>query len=281
MFDYLPTFVKKEKERKYEKIVNIEIDVNPTVEIKFVIRSNNKNVNLRNKKLCKRYLKELLNDIYKMTKLRRRKITIEYYPTKHCKRLPKKKDKILTVDNINSGLSYPYSRDRDVNIVIYRQEEFFKVLTHEMLHIYHVVPDDYSLEMNIKRMYPNLFKTIKLNEALVELNATLININIIGRLTDSNVNKMLNDELIWSRDQCKKLKEHFNIKGNTVKSINDNFKEENTHAFSYYFLKYFFFETLFQKNKKQVSKLNLNKNNLRMTINDIENIKVLKDISTD
>lgn len=280
MYDYLPEFVKKFNGNKHEK-VKIVIDVNPIVEIEFVIRSNNSKHNLRNTELCKKYLKELMNEIYKNTKLRRKKIIIEYYPTKNSKKLPKSKNTILKVESINSGLSYPYSRDGNVNIIIYRQEEFFKVLTHEMLHIYHVVPEDYNLELKIKRMYPNLFRTITLNEALVELNAMLINISIIGRLTNNDMEKMLKDEFLWSKKQCEKLKEHFNIKANTVKSINDNFKEEGTHAFSYYLLKYSFFETLFlQENKKQVSKLNLNKNSLRMTINDIENIKVLKDIST-
>ena len=56
MYDYLPEFVKKFNGNKHEK-VKIVIDVNPIVEIEFVIRSNNSKHNLRNTELCKKYLK--------------------------------------------------------------------------------------------------------------------------------------------------------------------------------------------------------------------------------
>ena len=179
------------------------------------------------------------------------------------------KGQVLQVENVNSGVSFPYSNENETNIVIYRKEEFYKVLTHEMLHLYHIIPEEKELEAKIIETYPNLLNTININETFVELNAMLINIKIISRLTGKSEKELLKKECNWSRNQYDNILKFFDIK--TLDDVNEKFKEKGTHAFSYYILKWLYFNEIsciyLEENKIK------NKKSLRMTINDIENYK--------
>lgn len=223
-----------------------------------------------NKSLFVKYVAKLLKIIHELTPTRRNRITIVYYASLRKKQLPTKQGTMLTPEHVNSGYSFPYSGEKDVNIVIYRREEFFKVLTHEMLHYYHVVPHDEVFNSQLKSTYPFLSDTIEINEAMVELNAMLINLRIIADLKNASQDerkRMLIYELLWTKEKVEELYRHFNISPCRHTDMS-KWKETDTHAFSYFFLKYLLLQAItpkipFLKNKS-----------LRMTINDIENIKL-------
>lgn len=217
-----------------------------------------------NKKLFMCYVDHLLDMIYEMTDVRRTRVTILYYASRHKKTLPSKNGEAVTSENVNSGFSYPYSGENDVNIVIYRREEFYKVLVHEMLHYYHVIPDDKESDERLIGMYPFLNKTISINEAVVELTAMITNMRIIALIKKASFEdrkRMLLEEINWSKERVDDLLNHFG--GDVAK-----WKETDTHAFSYYFLKYILLRAI---TPKAIFPQN---NSLRMTINDIEKFKL-------
>lgn len=238
--------------------------------------------NLESMELFRQYFRKLLKEIHKMSHVRRTFINIEYHPTHEMKTMPNKKGGVLGVDHINSGVSFPYRPDNDsaIHIMMFRQEEFYKVLTHEMLHIYHVVPDDdirlHEMEHVLKHAYsPRLAQTISLNEAFTELNALLIYIKLMCEINKKDEKDAIVKELQWSKHLCTKLRRHFDIRSDG--NVNEKFQEKGTHAFSYIFLKTYFLEKLsdsmIHKRNKTNSLQKINKKSLRMTIHDIENTK--------
>lgn len=265
--DYLPEFISRTK-REIKEVKTFNVMTKPVVKINITIKGNERH-NLNG--IIEHYIKELLKEIHILTDIRKKIINIEYHPTNNKKILPSNKS-FLRVKNVNSGVSFPYSNEKETNIVIYRKEEFYKVLTHEMLHLYKVIPEERLLEYKIIQMYPRLYKTINLNETFVELNAMLINIKIISKLTGIEEKILLKREYYWSKNQYKKILKFFDIKED--KDIDRKFKEKRTHAFSYYILKWFYFDKLVSFNKEE--SVNILKNSLRMTINDIENINKIK-----
>lgn len=151
----------------------------------------------------------------------RRPIFIYLYLLPHKKYYPSDGG-ILSENNINSGSSNTYTRE----INIWRTEELFKVLVHELLHIYGF---DYNIYNNtrIDEYGSQLFgirKNINLNEAYIEALATLINSSIIG---PNNYKKILDDEITYSIDKGKDVLEY-------LKKSQYN---QDTSAFSYYVLK--------------------------------------------
>ena len=265
MGDYKPYFV-REDEFINSTVFKYNIE---NTEIVIEVKWTKKDSNRMNDRLTLMYLKELIPIIHDMTTNRRIKITIKYFQTKNKKRLPK--DKLLTQNEVNSGLCYINSGDGDVNIEIYREEEFYKVLTHEMLHLYNVIPKDQQLEDYIRNKF-NKLTYINTNESLVELNALIINSIIIHKLFGKDFNDLFEKEYQWSRNQREKLNNFFEIK--SEKETNNKWKE-TTHAYSYFVTKTDFLDYLLDKMNYE-SSINecKNKISLRMTINDAKNYKL-------
>ena len=59
-------------------------------------------------------------------------LCIYIYLTEFKKRFPARKGETLDAEHVNTGMSYHCARDNDV--VVYRKEEWFKVLIHELFH---------------------------------------------------------------------------------------------------------------------------------------------------
>ena len=264
--NYLPKFI-SQKKRNVKEVLTFYIYMKPRVKVNITIKGREKHNLIA--KVYKAYIKELLKEIYMLTDIRKKQINIEYHPTNKKKLIPLK-EKVLQVENINSGVSFPYTDDSETHIIIYRKEEFYKVLTHEMLHLYHVIPEEKELERYILESYPRLYKTININETFVELNAMLINIKIISKLTGEDKKLLMRNECNWSRNQYENIFTFFGIKSSD--DINQKFNERGTHALSYYIFKWLYFNQIACINIK--TKKIKNKNSLRMTINDIENYKL-------
>ncbi len=106
---------------------------------------------------------------------------IYYYP------VPKKKSftqnlQILTPKEVNSGVTFLENRHNhdhmNGKIILFREEEVFKVLIHELIHSFHL---DYELVMHSMRLKNDLCSNypILLNEAYTEAFATMINLYLV------------------------------------------------------------------------------------------------------
>ena len=126
--------------------------------------------------------------------------------------------KVMGAKNINGGFSYSCPRS-DGLIVIYRQEEFFKVFCHELCHNYGV--DKYMLDFVRKSNYnsreSNIYKNfisnfnlskninnnnydIGIQECLVEFWALFLNISLFtynNIISDINITIYANKELLY------------------------------------------------------------------------------------
>lgn len=251
----------------YDKSYTLKINV-IDVEFVFTIKYNDSMTDyLLDDILLTRYLEELIKMFYKVGVERRGKVNIDYYPHKNRKRLPVKKNYVIGVEHVNSGYCYVNSGENDTNIVIFRKEEFFKVLVHELIHLYKLIPNDNDLDNYINLKY-KLDNYILTNESLVELNALLYNCIIIHKLTNKDLQKLIIKEYKWSS----------NVLSNIIRYYGSlkNWKE-NSNVFAYYYVKKYLLEYLIKNSN--FLRLDINtyfrKNiSLRMTINDVNNFKI-------
>ena len=165
--NYHPDFVNK---YKFNDKRTVKIDINGVLFI-FQIFQNKLDKKFDEGK-CRKVLKEFLEIIKIYPKIDRNKINIVVYDIPIKKQLPDKK-MFIEPKHINSGYCYPTSNINDTNIVIFRREEFYKVLIHELLHFFDIFPYNQDLQT----VYANMFSsvpTININEAIVELYAIQI-----------------------------------------------------------------------------------------------------------
>lgn len=142
---------------------------NPYIDIKhecFHIRMYKKNIG----RSFIEKLKVVLSEIRKMLRIPNERINICLLLSGKKKRI--KVGEIFTPNNINSGLSISTQDPEDIHIIIYRTEDIFKVLIHELIH--YVGLDFRKLDVRltdtmIKNKYPSLSHTsLFINEAYTE-----------------------------------------------------------------------------------------------------------------
>ena len=139
----------------------------------------------------------------------------------------------------NSGLTY-------INlghIVIYRQEEFLKVLIHEMIHANHI--DQHLMNSNITKKFCVNYDVL-LNETFTETLANLLNIffiNIFLNGTKKNLNVLYENEVKYSIYIYSKILDYYKITSvyDFIKSKKDNTCKtifpQKTNVMAYYLLK--------------------------------------------
>jgi len=252
----------------YDKLYTLKIYIKD-VEFVFDVRYNDKMSDyVLDKRLLIMYLEELIKLFYEVDGVeRRRRVNIDYYPHKNRKKLPLKKNLTIGVEHVNSGYCYVNSGEQDTNIVIFRTEEFFKVLVHELIHLYKIVPNDNDFDNHINLKY-KLNNYILTNESLVEINALIYNCIIIHKLTGKDLNNLISKEYRWSSNVLSNILKYYG-------SLN-NWKE-NSNVFAYYYLKTLLLAFVMRKTK--ISQLYINNsfrknNSLKMTINDVNIFKI-------
>ena len=173
-----------------------------------------------------------------------------YFDSAEKKQFPKDDGQTLGAHECNSGLSYLHN-DKYNNglIMIYRREEHYKVLIHELIHSnyvdFHIIEYDNvngnSLNKHICSNY-----TILLSEAFTETYATLLNIffvNIHHKLGKVKLEFMFQNELNYNTYIYSKILDYYKIDDITTifKSGENrncsNFFPQKTNVFSYYLLK--------------------------------------------
>jgi hypothetical protein len=271
--DFLPSYIKEEYfQRGRDNLINLANGMVVKLTIRNLYTESDDGFDTD---FFKEYFEILMEEIHRLTSVRRRKINILFYRSFRNKFLPEKKGDVITVDHVNSGLCYMNSSEHTTNILIHREEEFYKVLVHEMLHLYNVIPHDFALDEHVRLLYG--LEHVNTNEALVELNALLFNNLIIHRMYDVPLDTLMKREYVWSIRKVRQLFDHFGI------SIMDEVRtkwKESTHVFSYFVIKTLLLITLIgDMFVEDILPGSANKfEKFLMTINDAKNAKLLKDM---
>ena len=214
------------------------------------------------------------------------KLKIIIYLTEFEKVLPKEHDVIIGPENVNSGYSYVCIKSG--LIVIFRKEEWFKVLIHECIHSFGLEFSNMDLsEFNIEiRKIFNLKFDINIFEAYTEFWAEILNIGIICYVNNignkKNYHKCIKNfiaiERFFSIFQAKKILKFYKL--NYQDFLNKvTLYKENSNVFSYYIIKAIMMINLENIikwsyiNNKLVMKFDKNKKNL------MSFLKLIKEIS--
>lgn len=312
LYNYIPNEIKNiiENNTNVKQLYTFKID-NKYIQLYIIIPGSQEHNKLFNVILKKTFIVIYLLNYYsnKLTQ----NINIYMYLTDHIKLLPPKKTPINTLHS-NTALTTFCKTDTEINI--YRMEEYFKVLTHELIH--NLCLDFSSLNnIEINRKILNIFNIksdVNLFETYTEVWAEILNTMFISynsTIDKNNIdimikktNKMLFYEKIYSIIQCVNVLKHYNLKYENIivdNKLNKNYTEK-TNVLSYYILKsivitnindFFnfcngrldfiktnkninnFFTNLiktkynnpiFLNYIKDIESININNNNLRMTI---------------
>lgn len=230
----------------------IKINIKNTLKTIFFIKYKNISINL----ICKyktknKTISKIINNTLNIILICREyfnnnnKINIYIYLSSVKKQF--NKNKILGPENSNSGYTYyPEGINKNGVIVIFREEEYQKVLFHECIHAFGIDKKLWNNEYN-EYIY-NLFclslnekDKININETYVEFLASIFNqIFIITslKLNLSTINKIFEYEFIYSLSKCKQILKHYNY---NIKNIYRKEKckifKQNTSILSYYIFK--------------------------------------------
>jgi hypothetical protein len=172
---------------------------------------------------------------------------IYIYLTPFLKKLPTKSNKILDHNNVNTAFTMGGCNEKG-EIIIYRKEEWFKVLIHECFHSFDL---DFSLsniekiKYKIKKQF-NVKSDLLVYESYCEVWARIINClitayaclknkkNIKRYMELSNI--FLQLERIYSLQQCNNILNYMNISYDNLLIDKKNNYNENSNVFCYYVL---------------------------------------------
>ena len=191
--------------------------------------------------------------MYKNNK-RMKSLDVYLYLSNEKKILPESNVTILSLNECNTAVTYACSERG--SILIFREEEWKKVLLHEL---FHSLCLDFSMEKykdlknNIKKLY-NIKSDFEISETYTEFWATIVNSCYTSYMImedKSNISNYLTYaiffiqmEKVFSLFQCVKILDfmglrYVNLISNTQidKSFRDLLYRENTNVFAYYILK--------------------------------------------
>jgi len=215
-----------------------------------VVFTTLKDVTQNDLKNMSKWIERIYSLIYFLSNLSERKcsqsLTIYLYMSDFKKKIPTSSSKILGPGNVNTGLTSRCTTDNEV--IIYREEEWFKVLIHELIHSFgldfhssHDERKELNTIFNVKSEYI-------IEEAYVEAWARILNCVIccyhalidVEKSDDFllSLNFTLQLERIYSIYQCDKIFRMMNLQFNDIFKKNkqsSHFKEE-TNVFCYYVL---------------------------------------------
>jgi hypothetical protein len=172
---------------------------------------------------------------------------------------------VIKVENVNGGLMYVGTGQ----IIITRKEELYKVLCHELSHVY-------KLEcQNIDNHVPKVINKFKINtvdcdfylgEAYTEYKGMLHHIAILSFYTNQSIRLFYHYEKIWSLYQVCKILNNYGMKKFEDLYVKE-FKQ-GANVFSYYIIKFFL---LYKLNESCSYK------NLQNILDDKEIIKIINE----
>ena len=210
-----------------------------TIQYKF--KDTKVNLFLYNNRLSKKLINELLDLInfsiilFDSIHKPRENIKIYFLQTYEKKQINIEKDNQLIGDNINTGYTQSFSDMNEDFIVIYRMEEFKKVLVHELIHLYNLHGFVGSSNLKISNTIRSTNHRFSIFETYTETLAVLIYTYYYSKKNNDNFEKLLNKQLEFSFLQSAKI-----LYNQKIYNINDLGKKEikeTTNASSYFILK--------------------------------------------
>lgn len=200
--------------------------------------------------------------IFVLNKLNRMPVVnIILYLTNIKKLFPQSTDTILNEDNVNSGVTF-LSED-EKTIIIYRKEELYKVLLHELIHYYEIDFHNYDnkfdkyfinkFNIQVKSPVKNINNPLALYEAYTDSVACYGHLitNVLFKNKYGDLNTLIKQSLT-------KEKKHYMLQAAKVYKFGN--LSEDTHCFSYYIVKACIFKN-FDKFIQFVAKQGLLLNN--------------------
>ena len=185
---------------------------------------------------------------------------------------------ILTPTNMNSGSTYPTR-----NITIFRSEELYKILIHELIHYYgfdsHIYKycfEDIKTILEKHIYLDKKYGTDQINESYTEILAIIFHTAIMSTLLGKSFNELINIELAFSAFQVAKLINYYD--GTKFKHIFKDNKNnikicQTSSACSYYIIKFFMlFQLETMLNFWDLNGFKITKNNESEYIKLYENI---------
>jgi len=192
-------------------------------------------------------------------------LRIYIYLTDFKKRFPTRKGETLDAEHVNTGMSYHCAKDNDV--VVYREEEWFKVLIHELFHALGLsfieldvptgVHDD--MQRALQRMYA-ISHPVRLYETYCEIWARILN-GMFDCFTEEDrdsahdaqdlhlqvfmecMMQRLHEDTKFAHTQCGKILQYMDLTHDNIATPTPNNRalvaekyRENTNVFAYYVL---------------------------------------------
>ena len=240
---YIPTSISDEI-KNCEKMFVFKAKINKfDLIVKFVLK-NNEDTNKYHEKFKKIYT--WLKFIYKYSDSKQKKFILYLYLSDHKKLLPESKTEILDQVNCNTAVTYACAVNGEC--LIYRKEEWFKVLIHETMHS--LCMDfsglDYKkLRKDIKSIFP-LKSEFEISESYSEFWATFLNTTFMSTFLSKNETEFLVNwevmiyiETLFSMFQVVKILNFLEIV-EYENLFKPNTYRQRTHVFEYYILKLIF-----------------------------------------
>lgn len=278
--NYIPNHIKKEIEK-----------IRYTYTYFFIVKSNNVKVTvnflLNSRDDIKYYddcIKKIiiwLNFAYTYSNTKNASFLLNMYLSEERKTIPKNNTKVLDQDNCNTAVTYACAIKGEC--LIYRKEEWFKVLIHETMHALCLDFSGFTYT-NLKKKISNIFpinSKFEISETYSETWATILNNVFISNEMANNdkdrfnfFNSLMKLDIYFSLFQVVKLLDFMNIyeyeylycKEKECMIFQKLYKE-NTNVFAYYVLKmvciynYVSFINFCKSNNTDI--INFNKNGSR------------------
>ena len=244
--------------KKVKKLITYSINIfDRHINIKFI--SEKKNVTL---KTYDSYVDNILIWLYIVNKYADSKcaktLTLYFYQTNLIKELPV--SNMITINQINANTAFTRTCQTNAEIVIFRNEEWFKVFIHESMHAFGL--DFSGINSNYCTIIMlSLFKLnsdVNLYEAYTEFWARIMNVlfcsyntlkqeNNINELDEGVIYNKLNDkvahlmhiEIKYDFFNMVKILKFMDLKYNDITENSQNLQikyKENTNVLSYYII---------------------------------------------
>jgi len=243
---YIPDYIKHNIDDNKEQQIIYSTQLNDR-RIR-VVYTTLKDVTQSELKRMSKWTERIYSLIYFLSNLSERKcsqsLTIYLYMTDFKKKLPTSSSEILGPGNVNTGLTSRCATDNEV--IIYREEEWFKVLIHELIHSFGLDFHSSDDERNELNAIFNVKSEYVFEEAYAETWARVLNCAIccyhalhdVKNRDDFllSLNFTLQLERIYSLYQCDKVLRTMNLQFKDILKKNDqssHFREE-TNVFCYY-----------------------------------------------
>ena len=183
------------------------------------------------------------------------KLDIFIYPTPFTKNLPGSTSTVLGPEHVNTA--YTFACAPQGQMIIFREEEWFKVFIHETFHAYGLDfarSDMSEFKLKIKSLFP-INSDFDLYEAYTETWARIINCAFCSfnsleagkksgqnnKAFIENFNFCIGIERLFSLYQCTKVLSFMGLHYNDIHDkksnyLRDKLYKENTHVFAYYIM---------------------------------------------